>query len=37
MAGLVLLLVEGFLTITDEGGRRWGDRLAGTHVVETES
>lgn len=37
VAGLVLLLVEGFLTITDEGGRRWGDRLAGTHVVETES
>ena len=37
VAGLILLLVEGFLTITDEAGRRWGDRLAGTRVVETES
>ena len=37
VAGLILLLVEGFLTVTDEQGRRWGDRLAGTRVVETES
>jgi uncharacterized RDD family membrane protein YckC len=37
VGGLILLLVEGFLTITDEQGRRWGDRLAGTRVVETEN
>lgn len=36
VAGVVLLLVEGFLTITNEEGRRWGDKLAGTRVVETE-
>ena len=37
VAGLVLLLVEAILTVTDDAGRRWGDRLAGTRVVETES
>ncbi len=37
VAGLILLLVEGFLTITDKEGRRWGDKLAGTRVVETEN
>jgi len=37
VAGLILLLVEGLLTITDEQGRRWGDRLAGTRVVETDN
>ena len=37
VAGLILLLIEGFLTVTDDGGRRWGDRLAGTRVVETDS
>ncbi|MEJ2288494.1 MAG: RDD family protein [Deinococcales bacterium] len=36
VAGLILLLIEGFLTVTDEEGRRWGDRLAGTRVVETD-
>ena len=36
VAGLILLLIEGFLTVTDDGGRRWGDRLAGTRVVETD-
>lgn len=35
--GLVLVLVEAYLTVTDAEGRRWGDRLAGTRVVETES
>lgn len=37
VAGPIIVVVEGVLTITDDGGRRWGDRLAGTRVVETES
>lgn len=37
VAGLLLVLLEGYLTITDPEGRRWGDRLAGTRVVETDT
>lgn len=37
VVGIVLLVVESYLTITAEDGRRWGDRLAGTRVVETDA
>jgi len=34
LAGLILGIVEIVLVITSDDGRRWGDKLAGTHVVE---
>lgn len=30
---LILLVVELVLVMTDDDGRRWGDRLAGTRVI----
>jgi hypothetical protein len=32
---LALVLIEVFLVVTDGGGRRMGDRFAGTRVIET--
>jgi len=37
VAGLILLVLEGYFALTDDHGLRWGDRLAGTRVIETES
>jgi uncharacterized RDD family membrane protein YckC len=34
LAALVLGVIEVVKVLTDEEGRRWGDRLAGTKVVE---
>ena len=34
---LVISIVEIVLVVTDPGGRRMGDRLAGTRIVESES
>jgi len=36
LGGLVCL-VEGVLAITDAEGRRWGDKMAGTKVIEVGS
>lgn len=36
-AGIILVVLEGYFTYTDEHGLRWGDGLAGTRVIETES
>ena len=33
--GFILLLVEIYYVVTAADGRRWGDRLAHTHVVES--
>jgi len=35
--GGLVCLIEGVLAITDGEGRRWGDKLAGTKVVEVAS
>lgn len=37
LVGFVLLLVEIYYVLTSSDGRRWGDRLANTHVVESAS
>jgi uncharacterized RDD family membrane protein YckC len=34
VVALIIGLVEAILVITDPEGRRWGDKLAGTKVVE---
>jgi uncharacterized RDD family membrane protein YckC len=34
LAGLALAIVEIVLVLTDAEGRRWGDKLAGSKVVE---
>lgn len=34
LVGLAIGLYEAYLVITDAEGRRWGDRLAGTKVIE---
>ncbi|HKI57266.1 MAG TPA: hypothetical protein VKB31_08965 [Trueperaceae bacterium] len=36
-AGIILMVLEGYFAFTDEHGLRWGDGLAGTRVIETES
>lgn len=36
-AGIILVVLEGYFTYTDEHGLRWGDGMAGTRVIETES
>ena len=35
--GIVLVILEGYLATVDEAGLRWGDHLAGTRVIESES
>jgi uncharacterized RDD family membrane protein YckC len=35
IAGLVIGLVEVFKVLTDAEGRRFGDNMAGTKVIET--
>jgi uncharacterized RDD family membrane protein YckC len=35
--GGLVSLVEGVLVITDGDGRRWGDKMAGTKVIEVAS
>ena len=32
---LAIGLYEVYLALTSEDGRRWGDKMAGTQVVET--
>lgn len=32
--GMILVLVEGIMVLTDPEGRRMGDKLAGTKVIE---
>ena len=34
VAALVIGVVEIYLVITDEEGRRWGDKLAGTKIIQ---
>jgi len=34
MIGGLINLVEAILVVTDAEGRRWGDKMAGTKVVE---
>jgi uncharacterized RDD family membrane protein YckC len=34
LAALAVLILETVLALTDDEGRRWGDRLAGTMVIE---
>ncbi|GIV59895.1 RDD family protein [Rhodocaloribacter litoris] len=34
VAGLTLLVYEAYRVVTDPGGRRWGDELAGTQVID---
>lgn len=36
-AGIVLIILECYLAMSDVTGVRWGDRLAGTRVVDSES
>ena len=33
----VVILYECYKVLTDKGGRRWGDELAGTRVIESAS
>lgn len=35
IVAVVLGIVEGVLVLTNDEGRRFGDKMAGTHVVET--
>lgn len=35
LVGFIVLLVEIYYVVTSPDGRRWGDRLAHTHVVES--
>lgn len=37
LVGFVVLLAEIYFVTTSSDGRRWGDRLAHTHVVESAS
>jgi uncharacterized RDD family membrane protein YckC len=37
IVGALVGLIEGVLTITDAEGRRWGDKMAGTKVIEVAS
>ncbi len=37
LIGLVVALVEIFFVLTDAEGRRWGDKLAGTKVIEVSA
>jgi uncharacterized RDD family membrane protein YckC len=37
IVGGLVGLIEGVLVITDGEGRRWGDKLAGTKVIEVAS
>lgn len=37
LGGLILLLFEAYKVVTDPDGRRWGDTLAGTKVVQAAS
>ncbi len=37
VAGAVLSILEAVLVLTDPEGRRWGDRLANTKVIEVEA
>ena len=37
VAGALLALLEAYKVLTDPEGRRWGDALAGTQVVQAES
>ncbi len=37
IASLVIAVVELISVINDSEGRRWGDKLAGTKVIEVES
>jgi hypothetical protein len=34
LIGGIINLIEAVLVITDAEGRRWGDKMAGTKVVE---
>jgi len=36
-AGVIIGIIEIVLLITDAQGRRWGDKLAGTKVIEVEN
>ena len=36
-ASIILGILELILVLTDDEGRRWGDRLAGTKVVEVDA
>ncbi|MEJ2668415.1 MAG: RDD family protein, partial [Deinococcales bacterium] len=36
-AGIILVVLEGYFAFNDEHGLRWGDGLAGTRIIETES
>lgn len=36
-AGAIIGIIEIVLLITDVQGRRWGDKLAGTKVIEVEN
>jgi hypothetical protein len=35
LAGFALFVYEVYKVLTDPAGRRWGDELAGTTVVES--
>ncbi len=35
LVGLVISVIEIYLVITKDDGRRWGDQLAGTQVIES--
>lgn len=35
IAAPIIILVEAYLAYSDPQGRRWGDKLAGTTVIET--
>jgi len=37
LVGAVVGLIEVYLVLTSPDGRRYGDRFAGTHVIESES
>jgi len=37
IAGALLALYEVYRVVTDPEGRRWGDALAGTQVVQATS
>jgi hypothetical protein len=37
IVGALVNLVEAVLVITDGEGRRWGDKMAGTKVIEVAS